>query len=141
MPAVILWILRQLGITGSIVLLLLGFYEGVPGLRDIPFVDRVPFVREFIVGRVKLEAAKAAASATEGLVARSELKTAKARAAALEEQIRINRRMAEAALQEAERSRRDAETATKELEARIAEDTSDDGCTWSDRDLEWLRAR
>ncbi|MEY9829817.1 hypothetical protein ABIA25_001632 [Sinorhizobium fredii] len=141
MAALVSWIIRQIGITGCIVLVLLGFYEGVPGLRDIPFVDRLPLVREFIVGRVKLEAGKAAAAATEGLVARSELKTALAKAAALEQQIRINKRMADAALKEAERSRRDAETATKELEARIAQDTGDDGCTWTDRDLEWLRAR
>ncbi|APG88024.1 hypothetical protein SAMCCGM7_pC0826 (plasmid) [Sinorhizobium americanum CCGM7] len=73
MVAVILWIVRQISITGCALLFILGFYEGVPGIRDVPFVDRVPFVREFIVGRVKLEAGKAAAAATEVLVARSEL--------------------------------------------------------------------
>ncbi|TCN17297.1 hypothetical protein [Sinorhizobium americanum] len=71
--AVILWIVRQIGITGCALLFILAFYEGVPGIRDVPFVDRVPFVREFIVGRVKLGAGKAAAAATEVLVARSEL--------------------------------------------------------------------
>ncbi|MDK1386392.1 hypothetical protein QN224_13330 [Sinorhizobium sp. 8-89] len=141
MAALLAWLVRQIGVTGCAVLLLLGYYEGVPGLRDIPFIERVPFAREFIVGRVSIEAAKASADATRRMVARSELKTALAKAAALEEQIRTNKRMAEAALKEAERARLDAETANKELEATIAQDLDDDGCTWTDRDLDWLRNR
>lgn len=142
MAALLLWIARQIGVTGCVVLVLLGFYEGVPGLRDIPFVDRLPFFREFVVGRVKLEAAKAAAAATEGLVKRSELTAAKARAAALEEQIAISRRMAAAALRQADADRRERDQAERELEARIDADrknsSGDDGCgTWTDRDDEW----
>jgi hypothetical protein len=39
---------------------MLAFYEGVPVLRDIPYADRIPVVRELIVGRVGTERAKAA---------------------------------------------------------------------------------
>jgi hypothetical protein len=35
-------------------------YEGVPALRDIPFADRIPVVRELIVGRVGTERARGA---------------------------------------------------------------------------------
>lgn len=139
--AALLWILRQLGITGCVVLALLGFYEGVPGLRDIPFVDRLPLFREFIVGRVKLEAAKAAAAATERMVERSEMKAAQARADTLERQIIFMRMMMDAALKQEERERAARNDAERKLEARIAEDTGDDGCTWTDRDIEWLRTR
>jgi hypothetical protein len=38
---------------------MLGYYEGVPVLRDIPFADRIPVVRELIAGRVPPERAKA----------------------------------------------------------------------------------
>ncbi|MBD9390114.1 hypothetical protein IB237_23215 [Agrobacterium sp. AGB01] len=41
------------------ILLMVAFYEGVPVLRDFPFIDRVPVVRELLVGRVPLQAAKA----------------------------------------------------------------------------------
>lgn len=41
------------------ILLMFAFYEGVPVLRDIPFIDRVPVVRELLVGRVPVQAAKA----------------------------------------------------------------------------------
>lgn len=41
------------------ILLMLAFYEGVPVLRDIPLVDRVPVARELLAGRVSIEVAKA----------------------------------------------------------------------------------
>jgi hypothetical protein len=41
------------------ILLMLAFYEGVPVLRDIPLIDRVPMVRELLAGRVPLQVAKA----------------------------------------------------------------------------------
>lgn len=141
MGAVLLWLIRQIGITGCAVLLLLGYYEGVPGLRDIPFVDRIPVVREFIAGRVATASAEASAHATKDLVGRVELTAAEARVRALEAQILIQRRMAEAERRQADRAREQAETARRELEARIAEDTTDDGGAWSARDDEWLRAR
>ena len=35
-------------------LLVLGFYEGVPLAKHIPFVERIPLVGERIVGRVRV---------------------------------------------------------------------------------------
>lgn len=64
----IVLILRTLGLPLVIVMAFLGFYEGVPFLRDIPFIDRVPVVRELVAGRVATESAKAAAAARAGYV-------------------------------------------------------------------------
>lgn len=61
-------LLRTLGLPLAIVLVGLGFYEGVPFLKDIPFIDRVPVVRTIIAGRVATEAAKAAQVARAGYV-------------------------------------------------------------------------
>ena len=41
-----------IGWPGIIVLGLLGFYEGVPGLNVIPFIGHVPAIGDLIVGRV-----------------------------------------------------------------------------------------
>lgn len=141
MSAVLLWLIRQIGITGCAVLLLLGYYEGVPGLRDIPFVDRIPVIREFVAGRVATASADATARATKDLVDRVKLTAAEARISVLELQIKIHRQMAEAERRQADRARQQAETARRELEAKIADDTTDDGGAWSARDDEWLRAR
>ncbi|MBZ7921673.1 hypothetical protein LAC81_07745 [Ensifer adhaerens] len=141
MGAFLLWIARQIGITGCAVLLLLGYYEGIPGLRDIPFVERIPVVREFVAGRVATASADAAARATKNLVGRVELTAAEARVKVLEVQLLIHKQMAEAERRQAERAREQAETARRDLEAKIAEDTADDGGAWTAGDDEWMRAR
>lgn len=141
MSALLLWVARQIGLTGCAVLLLLGYYEGIPGLRDIPFVDRIPVAREFIAGRVATASADAAKRAAKDLVDRVELTAAKEHVKALELQILIHKQMAEAERRQADRAREQAESARRDLEARIVEDTEDDGCTWTHRDVEWLRAR
>jgi len=139
MSAVLAVIVRQIGFAGCALLLLLGYYEGVPGLRDIPYVTSIPILREFLDGRVQNAAADAVKRATRDLVERTELTAARAKAAELEKQITKFVQMADAARRQADTARIDAETARNELEAKIENDTSDDGCTWSDRDLEWLR--
>lgn len=53
MSAILAVIVRQIGFAGCALLLLLGHYEGVPGLRDIPYVTSIPVLREFIAGRVQ----------------------------------------------------------------------------------------
>jgi hypothetical protein len=56
-------IVRTIGLPICAILVLLAYYEGVPVLRDIPYADRIPVVRELITGRVATEAAKAAEAA------------------------------------------------------------------------------
>ncbi len=77
-------ILRALGIPLCIFLFMLGYYEGVPVLRDIPFVDQIPVVRELIAGRVPTERVRAADAARSGYVLEAEKKAAEARAAKME---------------------------------------------------------
>jgi hypothetical protein len=76
----LLWAIQAIGAVGVTIIILLGFYEGVPCLRDIPFAGKIPVIREFIVGRVEIERGKAADAAREGYVTRSELTAAKAEA-------------------------------------------------------------
>jgi len=137
MSAIVAVIIRQLGVVGCGVLLLIGYYEGVPGLRDIPYVTSVPVLREFIAGRVQNVAADAVRQATKDLVQRTELIAAKAKADALQREITKTIQMADAARRQADTARVEATAARNELEARIASDTDDDGSTWTERDLEW----
>jgi hypothetical protein len=80
----VLIVLRALGLPACIIIGMLAYYEGVPGLRDIPFADRIPVVRELITGRVATESAKAATTARAGYVLEAEKTAAEAKAAKLE---------------------------------------------------------
>ncbi len=120
---------------------IIAYYEGLPGLRDIPGISHVPVIREFIVGRVQQERSKAAEAAVEGLVARSELIAAKAEA----ERYRIQ------SIQNvlfADEARRQATTANAKLAAELAgqerkdeEDTDPDVSRWRQYDLDRLRGK
>lgn len=62
-------ILRILGPAGCAALLAFIYWEGLPVINRLPFVDEIPIVRELAVGRVELERRKAVA----GMVDRAEL--------------------------------------------------------------------
>ena len=130
---------RVLGPTVCTALGLLAWYEGLPGLRDMPFIDRVPVVRELIVGRVQIEKARAVDAALEGYVTRAELAASQARAAELERQARIATFAASAAQQQAATARADAEAARVALEEAISNETDDRAARWGEYDLERLR--
>ena len=132
-------IVRLIGVTGCTVLALLAYYEGIPGIRDIPGTAHIPIVREFIAGRVEKVAAERVAAATAGLVARSELIAARSRAAELERQIDINKKLAESASRQAQAARIDADRAREDLERKIANDRDPDISRWRQRDLDRLR--
>lgn len=132
-------IARLIGVTGCAVLALLAYYEGIPGIRDIPGTAHIPIVREFIAGRVEKVAAERVAAATANLVARSELTAARSRAAELERQIDINKKLAESASRQAQAARIDADRAREELEKKIANDRDPDISRWRQRDLDRLR--
>lgn len=69
MSAILAAIFRILGPAGCAALLVLAYYEGVPGINRLPYVDQIPIIRELGVGRVELERREAVA----GLVKQSEL--------------------------------------------------------------------
>lgn len=84
---IVLSMLRMLGLPACIILGFLAFYEGVPLLRDIPFADRIPVVREIVAGRVATERAKAAQEARAGYVVEQRATAAEALAKELQRQI------------------------------------------------------
>jgi hypothetical protein len=138
---ILLAIARQLGLVGCAVLGLLAFYEGVPGVRDIPGLSSIPLLRDLTVGRVKIVADQAVRDATAGLVNRSELVTAQQRADELDRQLKQNAEFAKAAQRQLDQARTDADAAREALEKSIAEDTDPDISRWTSRDLERLRQR
>jgi hypothetical protein len=110
----------------------------VPVLRDIPYADHIPVVRELITGRVATEKAKAAAAAREGFVSLSE-KTA------LETQLAEERRdrlLASQLYDEAQKRATAAAAAMRVADEKLAKiikgDTGPDGAVWTDSDIEWL---
>lgn len=128
-------LIRQLGLTGCAILLALAFYEGVPGLNRLPFLEHVPLLREFGVGRVELARREAVA----GLVERA---TVDALAARLDEERRLRSLADAAAAAERERSMalsRIAAERQAELERQAAEAERAPGLTRpSAEDMKWL---
>lgn len=116
--------------------IIVGFYEGVPGLRDIPFIGSVPVIREFIVGRVEIESAKAAKVAKEGYVARSELTAAKAEAERYRIQAIQNAAFAEQAREQAKTANAERDRALADQEKINAEDKDPDVSRWRQYDLD-----
>lgn len=126
---------RQLGLTGCALLLALAFYEGVPGINRLPFLEHVPLLREFGVGRVEL----ARREAVKGLVERA---TLDALAARLDEERRLRSLADAAAAVERERAAslsRIAADRQAELERKAVEAERAPGLTRPSReDLQWL---
>ncbi len=51
--AALLWaFISRLPLPVIAVVAVLGFYEGVPGLSSIPYIDKVPFIGRLAIGRV-----------------------------------------------------------------------------------------
>lgn len=127
-------LLRMLGPAGIATLLVLAYYEGVPGVNRLPYVDSIPFVREFGVGRVELERR----DAVRGLVQKSEidaltaiLEQERAKTAAAEAMATAERRRAAAALQLKEAQRAEIERLTREAK-------KSPGLTYpSEEDIRW----
>lgn len=114
-------IIRTLGLPICAILLLLAYYEGVPVLRDIPFADRIPVVRELITGRVATESAKAATAARAGYVLLAEKTAAEAKATELLRQVNAGQ-IVIASYQEIAKNAKAAEqTIADDAETRITE--------------------
>jgi predicted short-subunit dehydrogenase-like oxidoreductase (DUF2520 family) len=119
--------------------LIVAFYEGVPGLRDIPGISYIPVVRDFVVGRVQAQRALATEAALEGYVARTELKAAQAQAARLQKQVNDNARLAAEATTQTAIARAQRDKANADLEKRIAADEDPNISRWRQLDLDRLR--
>lgn len=138
MGTLLISILRQIGLTGCVVLLLLGFYEGVPFVRDIPFIDRVPVLREIFAGRVKTAVAEANDAAREGYVLLAEKEAAEAQIAEMERQRNAAARALEEYRKRAAADRLTDRISEEQMEKAIVEDNADDGSRWTDADRDWL---
>lgn len=134
----LLWAIQAIGAVGMTIIIMLGYYEGVPGLRDIPFAGKIPAVREFIVGRVELERGRAADAAREGYVARSELTAAKAEAERYRLQAVQNAIFAADARREAEDASARLKRKLSEQEKLNDEDTDPGVSRWRQYDLDRL---
>lgn len=137
----VFWVIKFFGPVAVTLVCTIGYYEGVPALRDIPYASKLPLVSWFIVGRVELERAKAAEAAREGYVQRAELTAAKAEAERYRTQSIQNALFADEA-------RRQATTANAKLAAELAgqerkdeEDTDPDVSRWRQYDLDRLRGK
>lgn len=131
-----LTILHRLGITACLIIGLLVFYEGIPGLNRIPILGAVPIVGDLAMGRVAIVRDQAVKEATAGLVSRVDVAVAQARAAELERQIKRNSEAALAAHKQAEIALANAKAARTELERRIANEKDPHAARWGVYDLE-----
>jgi hypothetical protein len=138
MSAILAAIFRILGPAGCAALLVLAYYEGIPGINRLPYVDQIPIVREIGVGRVEIERREAVA----GLVKKSELDALSAVLA----QERAKSAAAAALATEA-RSRADAllrakEAQQDEIERLKAEAERTPGLSYpTEQDLQWNGSR
>lgn len=134
MTAILSAIFRILGPAGCAALLALAYYEGIPGINRMPYVDHIPLVRELGVGRVELERRKA----VEGLVKQAELDAL----SAILDQERAKASAAAAMATEA-RNRADAllrlkETQQAEIDRLTEEAKETKGLTYpTEEDLAW----
>jgi len=131
-------VIRMIGLPACLVILLLAYYEGVPGASRIPFLSSVPIVGNLATGRVHSYAADQVRRATADLVARSELAAVRAQ---LAREQALRRIASEAEIEARERARnalRAKGLAERELDVRIAADSGADGAVWTEGDLEWL---
>jgi len=131
-------IVRTIGLPAFVVVVLLAYYEGIPGASRVPFLVSVPIIGDLATGRVHSYAADQVRLATAGLVAQSEVAALRAQLA----REQALRRIASEAEVEARDRARDAlkakGLAEQELEERISADSGSDGAVWTEGDLEWL---
>lgn len=117
---------------------LLVYYEGIPIVRDIPFVSYVPIVGDVAVGRVEKASDAAVKAATKDLISLSEKTALQAQIKEMERQRQAADAAANAARAQADKATKEATDAKAKLDAAIAADTGADGARWSQSDLDWL---
>lgn len=130
--------IRMIGLPACLVILLLAYYEGVPGASRIPFLSSAPIIGDLASGRVHSHAAEQVRLATADLVAKTEVAALRAQ---LAREQALRRIASEAEIEARERARDALKAkgiAEQELEDRISADSGSDGAVWTEGDLEWL---
>lgn len=124
------------GALGALVIMF--FYEGIPGAYRIPYLSSIPIIGTFTTGEKHAYAAEQVKNALKDMVTRSELDAATARAVKAERESRFNATQADLA-QKALQAARETEKAQNErYDQAVKGDTDDDGARVSQRDIDWL---
>jgi hypothetical protein len=137
------FILRTLGLPLCIFIGMLGYYEGVPVLRDIPYADRIPVVRELITGRVATESAKAATAARQSYVLLAEKTAAEAKANELQRQVNAGQIVISSYQEIAKNAKASEQAATDAAEIRIKDyetklSANGKSCPLTGDDIDWM---
>ncbi len=131
-------VLHTLGIPLCIFLAMLGYYEGISVLRNMPYIGVIPAVGDVATGRVETESAKAATAARAGYV---ELSEKTALQAQLDAERRTRLRASQIYNEAQKRATAAAQAnriANEKLQKDINKDTGADGAVWGADDLDWL---
>lgn len=133
------WAIKQLGLAGCAIVLILVYFLGVPWGDRIPFIGHVPFVGDIATGYVERERRQAAVAAKKGMVSTAQLAATKAELLKLQRELDFAEQQAASAM--ARKLAADAAYTAKidELEMQINEDDDPDISRWTERDFERLR--
>jgi hypothetical protein len=146
--SVIYAIARYLGFAGCCIVLLLFYYEGIPGASKLKFpeawplvggfgINDVPVIGDLTAGKVHAYAAEQVKLATADMVTKFE-RDALAAQLTKERQDRAHAdQMTTETAKRAEAARRAGTAAQGALEARIVADKDPDGGRWTEEDEKW----
>jgi hypothetical protein len=132
MSAILGAIFKLLGPTVCVAIAIIVYYEGVPFVKDIPYIGVIA------EGAKRAYANQQVALATQGMVLKAELDAANALLEKARQEAAFNLQVADTARKQAENSEVEKQAAQDELDKRIAQDTGPDGCTVTDDDFKWM---
>ncbi|NTI92298.1 hypothetical protein G6L78_01500 [Agrobacterium rhizogenes] len=146
------WMLKTFGVAGCCILLLLFYYEGVPGASKLKFpedwplvggfgINDVPVIGGLTAGKVHSYAAEQVKLATADMVTKFERDVLAAQLAK-ERSDRLHAdQMTTDASKRADAALRAKTDAGRALDARIKADTDPDGGRWTEEDEKWNAKR
>jgi len=113
------------------------FYEGVPLVKDIPYIGKIPLVGYAAVGNVQVRIDRAVTDATKDMVQEFRLTAALAQLDKERKDRETADQLRAAADSRAQAAATARDKAKADLEARIKADTSTDGAVWTEEDIQW----
>jgi hypothetical protein len=138
---IILAIVRYLGFAGCCCVLLLFYYEGVPGASRIPFLSNVPILGDIMTGKVHAYAAQQVALATKDMVTKFERDALSAQLSATERLLSDANRTAANARTRADETLRAKEAADARVGQLEEEARGDSKLSYpNDEDKAWISA-
>jgi polyhydroxyalkanoate synthesis regulator phasin len=123
------------GALGAFVMLFC--YEGIPGLARIPYMTSIPIIGEF-AGWKHTYADEQVKIATKNMVDAGLLAVAEAKAEKFRVEAERNRKAAQEAVEQAQVDKLKRIESNERYDQTVAADSSDDGATVSQSDLDWL---